>query len=507
VMNGQVYLDYAATTPVAEEVAAAINGCLGASGSFANPSSEHGPGRIAARLVDEARAEVAGLIGSSPEELVWTSGATESDNLAILGVARTRRSDRAHVVTAVTEHPAVLDSCRQLEREGHRVSWLVPDRTGLIDPAQVGAAIGRETALVSIMHVNNETGVVQDIGAIGSVCRETGALFHVDAAQSAGRAPIDVREQSVDLLSLSAHKCYGPKGIGALFIDRARAGRLQPLMFGGGQQRGMRPGTLPVHQIVGMGCALALAAVRLEHDARDAAALRGRLWRQISGIPGILLNGHPDRQSGHILNVSVPGVEGESLMAELGKKLAVSSGSACASGSPDASAVLRSMGRPDQLARSSVRFSFGRQTTGADTDLAARQLIAAVDRLRALATERPLLPAPGRAVMRGEAGRAETGTRIVLQIETETDQITRAVFSVFGCPVTEAACRRLGARLEGAPVVTLGEFDPRALLEELGAPEDRLGRLLVIEDALRNCLVDWENKRLCVETGGSWQSH
>lgn len=384
-MKTPVYLDYAATTPVDAEVARAMCACLTDADAFGNPASGlHAFGHKAAARVERAREQVATLIGATAREIVWTSGATEADNLAIIGAARFRATAGRHVVTSVTEHRAVLDACRYLGTQGFDVTELRPGANGIIEPGQVEEALTGETTLVSIMHVNNEIGVVQDIGAIGAVCRRHGVLFHVDAAQSAGHLPIDVVAQSIDMLSLSAQKIYGPKGIGALYLNQDRIPRIEPLMFGGSQEHGLRPGTVPTHQVVGMGEACRMVSDRRQIDADRIAALRDRLWEGIGGVPGVLLNGDRERRVNHILNVSITGVEGESLHYGL-RDLAVSAGSACTTLDDAPSAVLRSLGRSDQLARASVRFSFGRPTTGQEVDFAVRSLLDIVARLRGLA--------------------------------------------------------------------------------------------------------------------------
>jgi cysteine desulfurase len=380
-----VYLDYAASTPVDADVAAAMHACLTDAASFANPhSTTHAYGRDAGALVEQARAPVAGLINASPDEIVWTSGATESDNLAIIGAARFRERAGRHIVASAIEHPAVLDACRYLEKNGFDVSYVRPDANGVIEPGAVAELLRPDTTLVSVMHVNNEIGVIQDIASIGKIAREHGALFHVDAAQSAGRLPLDVRSQSVDLLSLSAQKTYGPKGVGALYMNRQRVGRVEPLFYGGGQERGLRPGTVPTHQALGMGLAFEIAGRRLEADVERLTALRDRLWEGIRDLPGVLLNGHAQRRACHILSVSVTGVEGESLHFAL-RDLAVSAGSACATATAEPSGVLRLLGRSDELARSTVRFSVGRPTTADEIDFAVTTFRAGVERLRALA--------------------------------------------------------------------------------------------------------------------------
>jgi cysteine desulfurase len=377
-----IYLDYAATTPVDPRVRQAMDECLAAPPG--NASSTHSAGRAARERVEAARAQVAALIGAPPEAIVFTSGATEADNLAILGAARGNTARGRHLVSLRTEHRAVLDPLARLEREGFRVTLLTPGHDGLADPAEVGRALGHETTLVSVMLVNNETGVVQDIPAIAAECRRHGALLHVDAAQAAGRVPLDVGVLDADLVSLAAHKVHGPVGVGALYVRRDPRPTLAPLAFGGGQEAGLRPGTLPVHQIVGMGTAYALARAALAEEPARLAALRDRLWGALADLPGVLLNGHPSRRGPHILNVSIEGVDGEALLYELGS-VAVSAGSACGAGHGEPSYVLRALGRDDVLAQASLRFSFGRPTTADEIDRAAGRVRAAVVRLRALA--------------------------------------------------------------------------------------------------------------------------
>jgi len=380
-----VYLDYAASTPLDPAVADAMDRCQRSIAGVANASAVgHKPGRDAAAIIDRAATQCAALIGATPAELIWVSGATEADNLAIVGAARFRGSRGRHIVTALNEHPAVLESCRYLERNGYAVSYLRPDEDGLFSAERLAGALREDTILVSLMHVSNETGVYQDIAELGQVCRDHGALLHVDAAQSAGRLPIDVRAMKVDLLSLSAHKMYGPKGVGALFLDADRIRRVEPLLRGGSQQRGLRPGTLPTAQILGMGLAAELAALRLDEEPPRLAALRDRLWHALMDIEGLLLNGHARQRACHILNFSVAGVAGESLLLELAC-LALASGSACASASDEPSPGLRCLGRDDQLAQSSLRISVGRPSTVAEIDTAAAEIRRGIERLRALA--------------------------------------------------------------------------------------------------------------------------
>ena len=377
-----LYFDHAATSPVDPQVRAAIDACL--ADTPGNPSATHAAGRAARERVETARGEVAALIGAPRASIVFTAGATESDNLAILGAARANASRGRHVVSLRTEHRAVLDACGQLEREGFRVTLLSPARDGLIDPAAVDAALTPQTTLVSVMLVNNETGVVQDIPAIAAHCRARGVLLHVDAAQAAGRVPLDVVSLDADLVSLAAHKIHGPVGVGALYVRREPRPTLQPLAFGGGQEGGLRPGTLPVHQIVGMGVAYALARALGPAEAARLGALRDRLWRALEGLGSVHLNGHAVCRAPHILNVSFEGVDGEALLYAL-QGVAVASGAACSASSGEPSYVLRALGRDDALAQASLRFSLGRPTSAADVEAVAARVAVAVRRLRGLA--------------------------------------------------------------------------------------------------------------------------
>jgi cysteine desulfurase len=388
-----VYLDHAATTPVEPLVAARMAEVLSSETEFGNPaSSSHGYGDVAGALVESARAQVAAAVGAAAREIVWTSGATEANNLAILGVARYYRERGQHIVTSRTEHKAVLDPCRELERRGWQISYLVPDREGLLDPNQVSAALRPETVLVSLMHVNNEIGVVQNIAAVGAICaRHGGAWLHVDAAQSVGKCPLHFASLGADLMSLSSHKVYGPKGVGALVIaQRGDLGgrgpvQLSALQFGGGQERALRAGTLPTHQVVGMGLAFELAAKISSAETARVARLRERLWQGLASLGGVLRNGSATRSVPHILNVSFEGVEGESLLAAIRPQVAVSTGSACTSALAEPSYVLRALGRSERLSESSLRFSLGRTTTEADVDIAIASLAHALSRLRKVA--------------------------------------------------------------------------------------------------------------------------
>ncbi|PSW19680.1 IscS subfamily cysteine desulfurase [Photobacterium sanctipauli] len=381
-MKLPIYFDYSATCPVDPRVAEAMMQCLTMDGNFGNPASRsHRYGWQAEEAVDTARENIANLLNADPREIVFTSGATESDNLAIKGAAHFYGKKGKHVITLKTEHKAVLDPCRQLEREGYEVTYLEPESNGLLDLAKLRDAMREDTVLVSIMHVNNEIGVIQDINAIGEMCREKKVIFHVDAAQSAGKLPIDVQEMKVDLISLSAHKIYGPKGIGALYVRRKPRIRLEAQMHGGGHERGFRSGTLATHQIVGMGEAFRVAKEDMEKDYQHALALRNRLLAGLEGIEAMTINGDMEQRLPNNLNISFAFVEGESLLMAL-KDLAVSSGSACTSASLEPSYVLRALGLDDELAHSSIRFSFGRFTTEEEVDYAVSQIRGAVDKLR-----------------------------------------------------------------------------------------------------------------------------
>ncbi len=383
-MKKPIYLDYSATTPVDPRVAEKMCRYLTLDGEFGNPASRsHSFGWKAEEAVEEARAQVARLIGADPKEIVWTSGATESDNLTIKGAAHFYSNKGKHIITCKTEHKAVLDTCRQLEREGFTVTYLDPEANGLIDIKKLEAAIRPDTILISIMHVNNEIGVIQDIPAIGKLTRARGIIFHSDAAQSAGKVPIDVNAMNVDLMSLSAHKVYGPKGIGALYVRRKPRVRLEAQMHGGGHERGMRSGTLPTHQIVGMGEAFRIAREEMPAESERLGKLRDRLIEGFKDIEEVYINGDLAHRIPGNLNVSFNFVEGESLIMAL-KDLAVSSGSACTSASLEPSYVLRALGRNDELAHSSIRFTLGRFTTETDVEYTIELVKEKIIKLREL---------------------------------------------------------------------------------------------------------------------------
>ena len=525
-----IYLDYAATTPVDPRVAAAMAQALADPDAQANPASAtHGPGLAASDRVEAARAQVAALIGATPREIIFTSGATEANNLALLGVAHAARraSGRGHIVSSRTEHKSVLDTCRQLEREGFAVTLIEPDSTGRVSADAARAALRADTLLLSLMLANNEIGVLSDIAAIAETCRARGVLIHTDASQAVGKIPVDVTRLGVDLLSLTAHKFYGPKGIGALYVRETVRPRIAPIQFGGGHERGLRSGTLPTHQILGLGVAAEIARTQGAADAAHARDLAARLWRELEPIPGALLNGHPEFRVPGLMNVSFAGVEGESLITGL-PGIAVSSGSACSSATREPSYVLRSLGRSTELAQSSLRLSLGRFTTAADVDEAATAIRAEVGRLHVLAgapappgehlrvtgaaelesahgslMARTLSPltrryflAPARVpefpegvpppeVRHGRAGRQAEGTAVFFELRTGDGIVKSARFSAYGCPHTLAVVawlcevlegRRREAGIPGAPADWARQFE---------VPAEKLGRLLIVEDALR----------------------
>jgi cysteine desulfurase len=378
--NRPVYLDYAATTPVDQRVVAKMIPYL--SERFGNPASRsHAYGWAAEEAVELAREQVSLLIGADPREIVWTSGATESNNLAIKGAAQFLKTKGKHLITVATEHKAVLDTMRELERDGWEVTVLPVLDTGLVDIEQFKEAIRPDTVLASVMFVNNETGVIQDVETLGSICRSKGVLFHVDAAQATGKVHIDLSVMPIDLMSMSAHKSYGPKGVGALYVRRKPRVRIEAMMHGGGHERGMRSGTLPTHQIVGMGEAYHLAAKEMGVELERIRALRDRLWAGLSAMDHVQINGDFERRTPNHLNVSFNYVEGESLLMGM-KDIAVSSGSACTSASLEPSYVLRAMGRSDELAHSSVRFTIGRYTTQEEIDFTIARVSDVVSKLR-----------------------------------------------------------------------------------------------------------------------------
>lgn len=531
-----IYLDYAATTPLDPLVLQAMLPHLAADDGFANPASSHAAGFKARAAVDAARAQVAALLGAEPAEIVWTSGATESNNLAIKGALEFhggRGAQKAHIVTSRTEHKCVLDTCRHLETQGVRVSFLKPATDGLVSPEQVLEALTPDTVLVSLMWVNNEIGVVQDVQRLAPLLRERGVLFHVDAVQAAGKLPIDLRAVPIDLLSVSAHKIYGPKGVGALFVRKRPRARLAPQMHGGGHEWGMRSGTLATHQVVGMGAAFELAAARLHDDAARLAGLRDLLWQRLSGLPRILRNGDPQRGASHLLNLSFEGVEGEALRAAL-PELAVSSGSACSSATQEPSYVLRALGRDDELANASLRFSLGRDTRAGQIETAAAMVIEQVQRLRELS---PLWAASGAAslgpatasrqtrgemsesgsnpfgysapilrlfqetpragefaagtpgVVTAEAGSKAAHSVLRLQLLFEAGKVADARFKAYGCPSSIAVGAWIAGWSLGRTRVELAALRAADLRQALEIADDRAHCALLGEDAIRAALA------------------
>jgi cysteine desulfurase len=383
-MQLPIYFDYASTTPADPRVVKKMQECLSLDGNFGNPASRsHSFGWKAEEATEEARSNVASLVNCDPREIVWTSGATESDNLAIKGSARFNKSKGNHIITSKVEHKAVLDSCRQLEREGFEISYLDPNSNGIITPEMVVNSITDKTILVSLMHINNEIGVINDIESIGKITREKGIIFHVDAAQSTGKLPIDLSKLEIDLMSFSAHKTYGPKGIGAMYARRKPRVRLEAQIHGGGHERGMRSGTLATHQIVGMGEAFRIAKEDMFEDNIRIKSLRDKFWEGLKDMEEVYLNGDPEHRAAGFLNVSFNYVEGESLIMAL-KDIAVSSGSACTSASLEPSYVLRAIGLKDELAHSSIRFAIGRFTTEEEIEYTIGLVRNAVEKLREL---------------------------------------------------------------------------------------------------------------------------
>jgi len=383
-MQLPIYFDYASTTPADPRVVKKMQECLSLDGNFGNPASRsHSFGWKAEEATEQARSDVASLVNCDPREIVWTSGATESDNLAIKGSARFNKAKGNHIITSKVEHKAVLDSCRQLEREGFEVTYLDPNSNGIITPEMVINSITDQTILVSLMHINNEIGVINDIESIGKITRERGVIFHVDAAQSTGKLPIDLSKLEVDLMSFSAHKTYGPKGIGAMYARRKPRVRLEAQIHGGGHERGMRSGTLATHQIVGMGEAFRIAKEDMIQDNIRIKSLRDKFWDGLKDMEEVYLNGDPEHRAAGFLNVSFNYVEGESLIMAL-KDIAVSSGSACTSASLEPSYVLRAIGLKDELAHSSIRFAIGRFTTDEEIEYTIGLVRNAVGKLRAL---------------------------------------------------------------------------------------------------------------------------
>lgn len=540
-----VYLDYAATTPVDARVAAVMAECLTRDGAFGNPGSlSHEYGEAASERVEWAREQVARAVGACAADIIWTSGATEANNLALFGVAHYYRDAGRHIVTSRTEHKAVLDPCRELERRGWSVTYVLPRSDGRLDATDVAAALRPETVLVSVMHVNNEIGVIQDITAIAAACAAHGTVrLHVDAAQSLGKVPVDFARWGVDLLSLSAHKAYGPKGVGALVVARGRGVHLQPLLFGGGQERNLRSGTVATHQVAGMGAACALASAEPGDESRRIASLRDRLWSELRTLGGVLRNGDGERCVAHLLNVSFEDVEGESLLAMVRPFVAVSTGSACTSAVQEPSYVLRALGRDERLAESSLRFSLGRFSTDEDVTRALRAVARGVAHLRRVAGSRipspawagaaagettdsaaPSAEAPrkwtdtpdgsrggvgaihyneltrhhfetataagclsGPGVRRGEAGSPSQGTWVRFEVRAESSGESQTLLAVkflaYACPHVIAVADWVAQQMVGRPAASVLPESSVLLQQRFGVPTEKLGRLLIIEDA------------------------
>jgi cysteine desulfurase len=493
-----VFLDHASTTPIDPVVADAMAECLRRSDAQGNASSTtHAFGRTAAALLERARADVAGLVGAAPSEIIFTSGATEADNLALLGIARGRADLGRHLVVARTEHKAVIDPARALAKRGFEVTWLEPDATGRIAPGHVAAALRADTQLVSVMHANNETGIVNDIAGIAAVCRAHGVLLHSDAAQSVGKLPVSLADLGADLLSVSAHKMYGPKGIGALVVSATARPWLEPLMFGGPQERGLRPGTPATHQLIGFARAATLAAERLAVDAAHTTALARRLLDGLVGVSGLRFNHASSLAPGAgvagttglpgLLSISIEGVEGESLLAGL-PELAVSSGAACDSASGEPSYVLRALGLAPELAQATLRIMFGRHSQVADADLAAAAIRRAVLALRD--ADAPGAPM-GEGWALGEAGRVREGTRVRCALRVDaTGRIASVDWRIFGCPQTRGVAAGLEGLLQGrtAAEAATAIGTPADWAAQHAVPTEKLGRLLRVEDALRQAL-------------------
>jgi cysteine desulfurase len=536
-----IYLDYAASTPVDPRVAAAMAECLAAFSEQANAaSSTHGLGLRARNRVEQARVEVAALIGAEPREIVFTSGATESNNLALLGVAaawrrasgahmRDKAGEPGHIISSRVEHKSVLDVLRHLEKEGFEVTLLEPDEAGRVPPEAVFSALRDDTLLVSLMLANNEIGVLNDIASVGRVTSGRGVLLHTDASQIVGKLPVSVTELQVDFLSLSAHKFYGPKGIGALYVRESARPRIAPIQFGGGHERGLRSGTLPTHQLVGLGVAASLARESQLQDAAHARDLTVRLWRELAGIPGVVFNSRLEDGVPGLLNASFPGLEGESLVTGL-TEIAVATGSACSSATREASYVLRALGRDTELAQSSLRISLGRFTTAADVDRAATAICAQVARLRRLAGDpgdeeaggvggvpeipagsllaqafsartgfyfhlaSPRVPEFGhgeapQGIRQGRAGKAADGTRVYFELKIADGIVKSARFSAYGCPHTLAVVAWVSEVLEGRKVDDGIPGTPADWAAQFEVPAEKLGRLLIVEDALRTAML------------------
>lgn len=517
-MSDPVYLDHAATTPVDPRVIAAMLAVMGPDSGHGNPAAvQHPYGQHAGAAVEAARGQVARLIGAEPREIVFTSGATEANNLAIKGACAFYQARGRHLVTALTEHPSVLEPAAALEAQGWSVTRLYPAADGRIHPDQLAAALRSDTALVSLMHVNNETGLIQDIAALGAVCRAREVRFHVDAAQSAGRLALDVRALPVDYLSLSAHKFYGPQGIGALYVrDRPRAG-LAVQMHGGGQERGRRSGTLAVHQIVGMGAAAEILIQEREAEQARLAALMTRLEAALADLPDLLWIGAGAPRVPGIRNVAIGGVARDSLLASLWQTVAAAAGSACTAAEGEPSAVLQALGLDPVTAQGALRLSPGRWTSAADIDQAAAALRGIITRLRRIAAGEPVDDLPGPAslppaysaavtdwfarlprvgrltpaahVLHGAAGEPRQGAWVHWDLAIDGQRIMRARFRAWGCPATLAAAAWCAEQIEGRDCATAEALTGSEMATALELSGAQRSVALIIEDALKNALA------------------
>lgn len=486
-----IYMDYAASTPVDPRVAGRMSELLVA-GPHANPSAQHAAGIEAGKLIAESAAQVGALVGVSGDEVIFTSGATESIGLGVIGACRYRSRHGRHVITGLSEHPAGLKSCLALRNEGFEVTCLEPDSRGVITGEALRSALRPDTVLVSLMHVNNEIGVVQDVAEFGRLCAAHGAWLHVDAAQSAGKLPLNMRRQRIDLLSLTGHKMYGPKGAGALCINRERIPRIEPLLFGGGQQRSLRPGTLPTHQVAGLAAACEIAGSDMQEESRRVGALRERLWHGLRAAGDIVLNGSDAELAPGILSVSAEGVEGSSLVDAL-EGVVFSLGSACSRTQDEPSAILRCLGRSTLLAGSTIRFSVGRFSTEQEVDRVSEIFEGAVTSLRALSDERPALGGGPGCITRGEAGRRNAGDWLRLEARWDRDEVVETAFRVLGPPILAAAARNGAAALKSSGRRLVVDDWAVRLNEELNPPPEARSLLLCARDALQACLQGGDN--------------
>lgn len=479
-----IYFDYAATTPVDPRVAEKMWGYLTLEGTFANPASHtHAYGFEAKEAVELARKQLADLIHADPKEILWTSGATEANNLAILGAMKFYKKKGNHLIAVKTEHKSVIDTCKFLESEGVHVTYLTPRQNGIVDSNDLKEAIQPNTVLVSIMHVNNEIGVIQDIQTLGEICQRAQVFFHVDAAQSLGRLSIDLNQLPVDLMSFSAHKLYGPKGVGALYIRRKPRIRLEPMIYGGGHEQGLRSGTLALHQIVGFGEACRIIQSELHSESGRLKKFRDSLWKSLQSLPQVFLNGSLETLVHGIINFSVAGVEGDALLWAI-KDLAVSTGSACTSADIIPSYVLRALGVPDNLAHSSLRLSIGRFTTEEEIDYAARYLIEKITWLRSITPQAGVLECTQKNAFMAEVITPDKTTHLQLVVTIEHNTISKAKFKVLGCPAAIRCLTFITEYLTGSSVDKMKEVNAKFLIETLQIAKEKYSVAGLMEDLL-----------------------